>query len=161
MIIKEVKKDLFTVSKDYALAHCISADFALGAGIAKEFDKRFNCRKRLFKIFERSWIPRWDKTQEKYRGGCIPLGVYYSINDDVPPIIFNLITKRNYWDKPTLTTIKNSLLWMKEQCEIWNIKKIAMPQIGCGLDRQNWSDIKELIEKVFADTDIEIVVCSL
>lgn len=37
MIIKEVKKDLFTVSDDYALVHCISADFALGAGIAKEF----------------------------------------------------------------------------------------------------------------------------
>ena len=52
MIIKEVKKDLFTVSNDYALAHCISADFTLGAGIAKEFDKRFNCRIRLFKIFD-------------------------------------------------------------------------------------------------------------
>ena len=48
MTIKEIKKDLFTMPNDYALAHCISADFALGAGIAKEFDKRFNCRKRLF-----------------------------------------------------------------------------------------------------------------
>lgn len=42
MVLKEVNKDLFTVSKDYALAHCISADFKLGAGIAKEFDKRFD-----------------------------------------------------------------------------------------------------------------------
>lgn len=47
MIIKEVKKDLFTVSDDYALAHCISADFALGAGIAKEFDRRFDARKKI------------------------------------------------------------------------------------------------------------------
>ena len=37
MIIKKVKKDLFTMPDDYALAHCISADFALGAGIAKKF----------------------------------------------------------------------------------------------------------------------------
>ena len=31
------KRDLFTVPKDYFLCHCISADFALGAGIAKKF----------------------------------------------------------------------------------------------------------------------------
>ena len=46
MTIKEIKKDLFTMPNDYALAHCISADFALGAGIAKEFDKRFDARKK-------------------------------------------------------------------------------------------------------------------
>ena len=50
---------------------------------------------------------------------------------------------------------------MKEQCEAYDIKKLAMPRIGCGLDRQNWTDVKALIEKVFADTDIEIMVCSL
>jgi len=31
------ERDLFTVPKDYYLYHCISADFALGAGIAKKF----------------------------------------------------------------------------------------------------------------------------
>ena len=40
MKLIEVKQDLFIVPKDYALAHCISADYALGAGIAKEFAKR-------------------------------------------------------------------------------------------------------------------------
>lgn len=152
MTIKEEKRDLFTMPNDYALAHCISADFKLGAGIAKEFDRRFNCRKRLFYIFRKSWIPRWDKTQERFRGGCVPLG-------DDSPFIFNLVTKRNYWDKPTPETIKNALLWMQEQCEVYSIKKLAMPRIGCGLDRQKWSDVKRIIEDVFWDTDIEIVVC--
>lgn len=157
MKIAEIKQDLFTMPSDYALAHCISADFALGAGIAKEFNKRFLCKKRLFNIFLKSWIPIWDKTQDRFKGGCIPLG----ISNDEPPIIFNLVTKRNYWDKPTLLTIENALIWMQEQCEFYNVKKVAMPKIACGLDRQNWSDVKSLIEKVFADTDIEIVVCSL
>jgi len=160
MIIKEVKKDLFTVSDDYALAHCISADFALGAGIAKEFDRRFNCRKRLFRIFKESWIPMWDKTQERYRGDCIILGIGMPIADEAP-FIFNLVTKRNYWDKPILTTIKNALIQMKEQCELLNVHKVAMPRIGCGLDRQNWSDVKKLIEEAFGDTNIEILVCYL
>ena len=40
MKLIEVKQNLFSISKDYALAHCISADYALGAGIAREFAKR-------------------------------------------------------------------------------------------------------------------------
>ena len=40
MVFKIEHRDLFSVPKDYSLVHCISADFALGAGIAKEFTKR-------------------------------------------------------------------------------------------------------------------------
>lgn len=155
MTIKEVKRDLFTMPIDYSLAHCISADFALGAGIAKKFDDKFHCRDRLFRAFPKSWIPRWDNTQERYRGGCVPL----ILDNSIPTVIFNLVTKRNYWDKPTLKSIENALNWMVEQCRIYDIKKIAMPKIGCGLDKKKWSDVKPLIEKVFADTDIEIIVC--
>lgn len=153
MIIKEEKRDLFTVSNDYALVHCISADFKLGAGIAKEFDKKFNARQKLFKVFPESWTLRWDKTKERFRGGSIILFSDYTF--------FNLVTKRNYWDKPTLTTIKNALIWLKEQCKNFYIKKLAMPRIGCGLDKQKWEDVKPLIEKIFADTDIEILICYL
>jgi len=34
MILKEERKDLFTVDESYYLAHCIAADFRMGAGIA-------------------------------------------------------------------------------------------------------------------------------
>lgn len=151
MTIKEVKKDLFTMPDDYALAHCISADFALGAGIAKEFDKRFNCRKRLFDLEDGdNDVGYWDNGTHGY---CIPIGICEN------PVILNLVTKRNYWNKPTLITIKNALIKMKKDCEILDIYKLAMPRIGCGLDKQNWHDVKSLIKEVFGDTDIEIVVC--
>lgn len=42
MIYKEEKRDLFSVPDNYYLAYCTSADFALGKGIAVEFDKRFD-----------------------------------------------------------------------------------------------------------------------
>lgn len=157
MTIKEEKRDLFTMPNDYALAHCISADFKLGAGIAKEFDKRFDCREKLFNVFTESWIPTWDKIKDwRFKGGSLYLAM---VNDYEPPFIFNLVTKRNYWNKPTLTTIENALIYMKGQCKLFNVNKIAMPRIGCGLDRQKWSDVKKIIEDVFWDTDIEIVVC--
>ena len=153
MTIKEETRDLFTMPNDYALVHCISADFKLGAGIARKFDELFDARQKLFNVFPGSWIPRWDKTQERFRGCSIILFSDYTF--------FNLVTKRNYWDKPTLTTIENALIWMKEQCEDHYITKLAMPRLECWMDKQNWSDVKPLIEKVFADTNIEIVVCNL
>ena len=35
MTLIETKQDLFSVSNNYALVHCISADFVMGSGIAK------------------------------------------------------------------------------------------------------------------------------
>ena len=148
MIYKEEYRDLFSVSDDYYLAHCISADFKLGAGIAVQFDKKYDCRNRLFELFSGSRVPYWDKLQDRFKGMCV-------FTDPV----YNLITKRNYWDKPTLITIKNALSWMKEDCEIRGIKKIAMPMIGCGLDKLKWNDVSKIIKEVFEDTDVEILVC--
>jgi len=42
-----------------------------------------------------------------------------------------------------------------------NIKFIAMPKIGCGLDRLQWGMVREIITEVFNDLDIEILVCHL
>ena len=36
-----------------------------------------------------------------------------------------------------------------------------MPKIGCGHEGLEWERVKEIIEEVFEDTDIEILVCSL
>lgn len=41
MRLIEEQGDLFELDTSYALAHCISLDCAMGAGIAVEFDKRF------------------------------------------------------------------------------------------------------------------------
>ena len=34
-----------------------------------------------------------------------------------------------------------------------------MPLIGCGLDRLQWEKVSEIVQEVFKDIDIEIVVC--
>ena len=50
---------------------------------------------------------------------------------------------------------------MKNQAVLNGIKKIAMPLIGCGLDRLEWEDVKTIIINTFQDTDIEILICRL
>ena len=54
MTIREENRDLFTVPQGYYLAHCITADFSLGAGVAKKMDKIYNMRKKLFEFFDYS-----------------------------------------------------------------------------------------------------------
>ena len=55
--------------------------------------------------------------------------------------------------------MKLSLEKMKQICLENNIKKIAMPIIGCGLDKLKWEDVSEQIKNIFFNTDIEILVC--
>lgn len=145
MNIKEEKRDLFTVSQEYYLAHCISGDYALGAGIAKVFNANYNMRFKLNCDFA---IPKGEKFANVGRALLV---------DNV----FNLVTKERYFHKPTYDTLYKTLIDMKEQCENIGINKLAMPLIGCGLDRLKWDRVKATIENVFADTDIEILICSL
>ena len=48
---------------------------------------------------------------------------------------------------------------MKKQCLELGITKIAMPLIGCGLDKLKWEKVRKIIIDTFNDTDIEILVC--
>ena len=140
--------DLFRYNKEgWYLAHCISADLALGKGIAVEFNNRFNMRNKLRQRFPHGF------TQPEVcfeTIGCIKEGN-----------VLNLVTKGNYWNKPSYRTMAGALFFMKEECEEHGIKKIAMPKIGCGLDKLEWSKVEDLIKRTFDDMDIEIVVCEL
>ena len=147
MIMHEEVKDLFTVDDSYWLVHCISADFALGAGIAKEFDRRFNTKAELLSRFPHGVeaIMRNNGTI----GECIPT----SHN------VLNLVTKFRYFDKPTYQSMREALIMMEQSIDGYNIKKIAMPTIGCGLDRLNWNTVRKLIESLYKYKDIEFLVC--
>jgi len=138
LILREEKRDLFTVDKKYCFAHCISADYALGAGIAVQFQKRFKLKNKLKSI----------------GNGNHP----ECLNVDG---VFNLVTKAKYSHKPTYNSLKESLIQMRDIMLYCNCKYVAMPKIGCGLDRLQWGKVREIIKEVFKDTAIEILVCRL
>lgn len=74
--------------------------------------------------------------------------------------VINLITKERYWEKPTYETMREALNIARLRLP-YDCKKIAMPVIGCGLDRLEWCKVSEIIKEVFANTDIEILVCKV
>lgn len=147
MTYKEEIRDLFSVSDDYYLAHCISADFGMGKGIVVEFNKRFDMKNRL-QVKDPDYLHRYN--QHRIGGDCILEGR-----------VLNLITKERYWMKPTIITMRLALQKMKKICLENNITKIAMPTIGAGLDRLAWSDVSKQVNDVFGDTDVDILVCKM
>lgn len=145
MIIREETRDLFTVQQGYYLAHCISGDYSLGAGIAAQFVDVYNMRYKLHRHYP---IPDGEKFAN--------VGKALLVDN-----VFNLVTKARVFHKPTYDDLYETLMDMKEQCIEWDIDKLAIPKLGCGLDRLDWLLVKDIIEDVFEDMDIEILVCVL
>ncbi|XP_061590727.1 ADP-ribose glycohydrolase OARD1 [Cololabis saira] len=136
-----VSGDLFSCPADEALAHCISEDCHMGAGIALLFKRKFKGVPEL-------------KEQNKVQGQCAVLTRNQRF-------IYYLITKKKYSQKPTYDSLRQSLEDMRAHCVDNKVMGISMPRIGCGLDRLQWPKVSEILEEVFKDTNITITVYSL
>lgn len=140
MQFHERQQDLFDLGDAYSLAHCISADARMGKGIAVQFRERFG----LENLQEQA------KQEPLEIGRCYPVGR-----------TLNLVTKAKFSNKPTYQSLTNAVESMRNVCVMEGITKLAMPRIGCGLDRLKWEKVSPIIQKAFADTDGEIVVCTV
>lgn len=139
MKIIEINEDLFNQSRDGVyFAHCISGDAGMGAGIAIDMRAEFGL---IDLTIEASIEPFKVGSCVEYNG------------------VLNLITKPNYWDKPTNSTMEDALTAMRYVVVRKEIEKIVMPRIGAGLDRLDWEATKNTIERLYKDIDIEFVVC--
>lgn len=147
MQYSESKGNLFDANRNCALVHCISSDFVMGAGIAKQFSL-MGVKAELLQTYPQ----KWDGT-----GYCLHSSAGSKTNE-FPNGVFNLITKERYFHKPTYDTLRQSLEDMKQQCEALGIKELAMPLIGCGLDRLQWDKVSQMVQDMIRDTGINIHV---
>lgn len=143
MKYEEIDGDLFEVphvseyADGYYYAHCIASDLGMGAGIAVPMAKKFDLRNRL------KTAPRFVR---EYPTVLLSNG------------IFNMITKQHSSGKPKYEDLIISLKMVRSLCFEEDIKKLAMPLIGCGLDGLSWDVVSALIQDLFKDLDIEIKV---
>jgi len=127
MSFKEEYGDLFELSDNISLAHCVAADFGMGAGIAKIFLQKFGSklelRTRNIQVGESTCLKRGDR------------------------FIYYLVTKKLSWGKPTYQTLESSLISMFQHLNENGVTTIGIPKIGCGLDGLDWQIVRDLIKK--------------
>lgn len=138
----EIKGDVFDAKTN--LAHCISADGKMAAGIAKAVVRKFGRKAFRERVLEQKG--------EVGDAVAVPCGAIY---------VYNLITKEFYYQKPSYETLRKSLVSMRDHAVAGEIETIAMPRIGCGLDCLEWPKVRDIINDVFSGTEIAIKVFSL
>ncbi|XP_049766802.1 uncharacterized protein LOC126100257 isoform X2 [Schistocerca cancellata] len=137
-VVTEIYGDLFNAPADYSLAHCVAEDMRMGSGIAVTFRQMF---RRVEELLD----------QRKRQGQVAVLELDGRF-------IYYLVTKPESNGKPTMETLERSLVAMRQHVIENNVKNLAMPRIGCGLDRLEWRRVKPLIESIFTGTGAQITV---
>lgn len=135
-LLTYVKGDLF--SSTDSLVHCVSRDLRMGKGIAVRFKNAFGHIDEL-------------RAQNRSVGQV----AYLQFPDRM---IFNLVTKDAYYQKPTYASIRTALTNLRALCQYFKITKLSMPRIGCGLDQLDWPTVEAIIEDIFSDSDIHITI---
>lgn len=145
----EKEGDITRQKPDVVIAHCISCDCAMGAGVVIPIRRKYPGLK--------------EACQEYVRNTKDPLGTAFRYETPCG-VCYNLFTKRdvnsNYLTLKHryLTALRFSLVDLREQMKAHHETKLAIPKIGAGLDRCNWEDVKSIIMDVFQDEEIYIKV---
>lgn len=138
-VIEEVDVFLFDMPEEYSLGHCVAKDMRMSAGIAIHFKKMFG---RVGELMD-----------QRPDVGTV---AYLQQNDRY---IYYLITKERSNRKPTYESITASIEKLRDFIVKHDVKNLAIPRIGCGLDGLNWSRVRGIIENVFQNIGCAIKVC--
>ena len=125
----------------HSIAHCISADFKLGAGLAKQIKEKF---------------PSYFPTQKEYKQQV--LHAQYLGHDK---FVFHLIVKPRYFHKPTYRSLRKAILALRDQMNFYRIDKLGIPHLSCGLDKLDWTEVQKVIHETFKDSKLELTVFTL
>lgn len=155
MLLNIVRQDITKLSGNCVICHCISADAAMGAGVALALVRKYPDLK-----------PTVQSVLKMTHSDTLVGHVAFYADSYSHTLVANMVTKQNYWDKSTtmpsghyLKNLKECLENVRSVMDGLNEKKLVMPKIGCGLDRCDWNDVLRLIDEVFGDSNIEITVC--
>ena len=76
--------------------------------------------------------------------------------------IYNLVTKKHFWSKPILKTLKSCIKAMRIHAEMWGVKAVCLPRLGAGLDLFNFArDVLPILTRVFEGSQVTVYVYSL
>jgi O-acetyl-ADP-ribose deacetylase (regulator of RNase III) len=108
---------------------------------------------------------KWPQMKFEYQAVCSVNGLQPG---DVFPwtgpdgtVIYNCATQMEPGADARLGAIEDSLMAAVHDAASRGIESIGMPRIGAGIGGLDWADVKEVIERVGAQTSVTLVVVSL
>ena len=125
----------------HSIAHYISHDFKLGAGLAKQIKEKFP-----------SYLP----TKKAYKQQV--LHAQYLGHDK---FVFHLIVKPGYFHKPTYRCLRKTLLVLCDQMNFYRIDRLGVPHLSCALNKLGWIEVQKIIHETFRDSKLELTVFTL
>ena len=137
-ILKTVHGDLFTCSPTSSMAHCVSQDLKMTRGIAHKFRTVFGCVGDLY-------------SQSPRVGGV----VYLKRRSN---FIYYIVTKEFFYQKPQLNDYFAAIHSLRDLILSHNVTELAIPQLGCGLDRIPIPLFYSSLRSIFCGDSIIITV---
>lgn len=143
-----IHSNILDAPENFAIVQCISADCAMGV---TPDGREIPClaltlRKKYPRIVEVC----------KFGGPIVGDVIRYRAPDG--RVIFNLVTKINYYDKPTYGSMMAALKMLRYIAISHDETKLAIPKLGSGLDRLNWNVVSEIVDRVFDGSGIRVVL---
>ncbi|XP_001947976.2 uncharacterized protein LOC100164186 isoform X1 [Acyrthosiphon pisum] len=138
-IIEEVNIFLFDMPEEYSLGHCVAKDMRMSAGIAIYFKRNFG---RVGELMD-----------QRPNVGSV---AFLQHNDR---FIYYLVTKEFSNGKPSYNSITAAITKLRDFIVQHDVKKLAIPRIGCGLDKLDWSIVRRIIENLFQNVGCTIKIC--
>lgn len=79
-----------------------------------------------------------------------------------PRFIYGLVTKvKSAGTYPTYDALEECLQALRTHVLKHDVRDIAMPRIGCGLDKLEWGRVRSLILRVFQGVPLRITVYTM
>ena len=125
------------------IAHCVSSDFAMGKGLASTIACCYPELQKLRKLPINNFPP----------GSLV---TYF--DQQHQRFIYNLVTKRRFFQKPTYETLELSLHALKRHLKRHNIHESAIPKLGCGYDQLHWPTVFSFFFNVFSGSSLTITI---
>lgn len=138
--MREVEGDLFEYDGP-AIGHGVNCKGKMGAGIAKEFKRRFP---GMFDQYK----------QHCDTGKLMPGGVYvYRAEDN--RAICNLATQDEPGPNADYALLVASLIHTLNELLRIGIREIALPRLGCGIGGLEWRAVRTFLQVVEGIADME------
>lgn len=147
MTIKVVNQNIFE-SADQAIVITVNCVGVMGKGVADGFKSRY---KNLFLDYVRHC--RGGRTCP----GVITYHQFYRLPNGQFAILF---PTKYHWKNPSrIEWIESGLRDLLRMAQELNLDTLSLPPPGCGNGGLDWAtDVKPLVDKVFADSSIAVTV---